>query len=294
MSEIASMSSSTISISCPAKINLFLEIVLRRPDGYHEIESVIQAVDLVDTVRARTGEEGVRLTVEGAPHLSSGPGNLAFDAASRFLTSFAPGRGIELELTKRIPDRAGLGGGSSDAAGALLAARDLLRPDLSKTDLLPIAGDLGSDVPFFLGAPTALARGRGEILSPLPSPAPTWLVVYLPAFPLATLEVYRKVRVPVETERRDPRPLLDALSRGRMDAGLFNRLEEAAAVVDPRIAAVRCVLGGRLEPDEILLMTGSGSAFFVVCRSLERAGELASGWNRAGGGRALAVRTRAA
>ena len=186
--------------SCPAKVNLFLEVHARRPDGFHEIRTVLQAVGLMDTLTAAPIAEGVEVRVEGAD-LPAGPGNLVFAAARLFLDRFEIDGGVELDLVKRIPIEAGLGGGSSDAAGTLLLLRDLFRPDLDVEALAPLAADLGSDVPFFLGPGTALGMGRGEALAALPAPAPAWLVLFLPPFGLATADVYAAVDVPDAARR---------------------------------------------------------------------------------------------
>jgi len=277
-----------VTVHCPAKVNLFLELLSRRGDGYHELVTVLQEIDLRDTLEIAAGGPGIQLAVVGAD-LPAGEGNLVHDAARLFLDRFAPDAEVRILLEKRIPVEAGLGGGSSDAAGTLRGLRDLLRPDLADGDLLSLAAAIGSDVPFFLRGGTALGEGRGERLTPLESPPPTWLVLFFPPFGLATAEVYAHARVPGEEERRDVRPLLDSLDDPAPH--LANRLEEAAARADPRVAEVR----GRLEadrgPDEALRMSGSGSAFFLWTGSLDRASALAARWNREGGGRALAVRT---
>ena len=159
-------------------------------------------------------------------------------------------------------------------------------------DLVAIGAGLGSDVPFFLLAATAIARGRGEDVRALPPPPPTWLVLFLPPFGLSTPAVYAEVRIPDEGARRSPDELLATLAGPGPWPGLHNRLEEAAARREPAVTGFRAGVESRLEPGETLLLTGSGSAFFVPVRDATRAAHLASGWNRSGPGRALAVRTR--
>lgn len=277
--------------ACPAKVNLFLEVLGRREDGYHELETVLLALDFADTLEVHPRPEGLTLEVVGAD-LPAGPGNLAYDAARRFLDEFAPDRGAAMILTKRIPVGAGLGGGSSDAAGALFALRSAFRPDLAPEDLHPLAASLGSDVPFFLGGPCAVATGRGDRIRPVTAPLPTWLVLFTPPFPLATPEVYRHVRVPAESERQSVQPFLEMLPARPLGGGLFNRLEEAATAAEPRVAGVRKVLESHGRPEEQVVLSGSGSTFFVTTSGTARAAALASELNRTEEGRALAVRTR--
>lgn len=280
-----------LRVRCPAKVNLFLEVLARRADGYHEISTVLQAVALFDTVEIARAEAGLSLEVAGAD-LPGGAGNLVHEAARLFLARHAPGASLRLRLTKRIPVAAGLGGGSSDAAGTLKGLRALLRPDLPEEEILPLAAELGSDVPFFLGPPAALAGGRGERLTPL-RPAPeTWLVLLTPGFGLRTAGVYRAVRVPDAADRRDPGPVIEALAAGAPPwPHGFNRLEEAAAAIEPRLAACRESWARRLGPAEPLLLSGSGSTFWCPAAGLARAAEIARAVNAAGPGRALAVRT---
>ena len=268
-----------LSRDCPAKVNLFLEVLSRRPDGYHEIHTVLQTVGLYDTISGRAvPERGVHLNVVGADLPTDG-GNLVYRAAERFLAETGTDGGVALRLDKRIPVQAGLGGGSSDAAGTLLLLRDLLAPDLPDAALTAWAADLGSDVPFFLQGGTARATGRGETIEPLPPAPPRWLVLFRPAFGLSTPAVYGRVEVP-----RDPRD-------GAAGA-IFNRLEAAAAALDPRVASFRETVAAGLARDEVPVLSGSGSVFFVLVANATRAGELAAAFNRReDGAHAFAVRT---
>jgi 4-diphosphocytidyl-2-C-methyl-D-erythritol kinase len=268
-----------LSRDCPAKINLFLEVRARRPDGYHEVDTILQTVGLFDTLSGRAvPEAGIRLRVFGAD-LPEDEGNLVYRAAARFLAETGYDGGVSLRLDKRIPVQAGLGGGSSDAAGTLLLLRDLLAPDPSDADLESWAADLGSDVPFFLRGGTARATGRGERIEALRSGPRRWLVLFRPAFGLSTPAVYGRVEVP-----DDPR---DAAG-----GGVFNRLEAAAAALDPRVARFRERIASRLAGDEVPVLSGSGSVFFVLVADAGRAAQVAADFNRDDEeGRAFAVRT---
>lgn len=162
-----------------AKINFTLEVCGRRSDGFHEISTVLQAVSLADRVEIELGGEGTRVSVSGAG-VPSGPENLAWRAveALRERTGFRGG--VSVHLVKNIPVASGLAGGSSDAAAVLVGLNSLAGLDLAPGELLEIAAGLGSDVPFTVIGATALARGRGEKLTRLPSPLPMWLVLAIP------------------------------------------------------------------------------------------------------------------
>ncbi len=283
--------SGSISVACPAKVNLFLEILARRDDGFHELDTVFQELRLDDTVMIRTARKGIDLKVVGAD-LPDGMGNLVYRAAKLYLDRFGGAEGLAIRLVKRIPVMAGLGGGSSDAAGTLRGLRDLLHPDLDLSELHDPAARLGSDVPFFLTGGTARATGRGERLRPLTRPEPFWMTLAFPPFGLATKDVYAHVAVLAENERATPDALLAALGDG-MNPGphLMNRLMAAAESLDPRVRGFRTGLQALLRPDEHALLSGSGSTFFVPVADTSRATDLARAVTAAGLGRGLAVRS---
>ncbi len=164
----------SVRVAAPAKINLGLEIVGRRDDGYHEIATILQAIRLHDQLTLEPAD-GIRSTGP-LPDIPDGE-NLALRALRLLSERTGGDRGAWLDLRKSIPAAAGLGGASADAAAALLAARDLWRLAIGDEALAGIAAELGSDVPFFLHGGTALATGRGERLAPLPTPAFTAVVV---------------------------------------------------------------------------------------------------------------------
>jgi 4-diphosphocytidyl-2-C-methyl-D-erythritol kinase len=259
----------TVSLSAPAKVNLFLRVLARNDDGYHGLETLLCLISLSDTLNAERREgRGVTIEVEGAD-LGPGEDNLAVQAAARVLEATGNRFAIHLRLTKRIPVRSGLGGGSSDGAAALLAANHLAGNAIPRHELLQFAARLGSDVPFFLsGAPLALAWSRGERmlrLPPLPS-APALLLT--PRIPISTVEAYGWVdsaRRP--SDRRGAVALdLEALSRwgdiGRMagndfESPVFGHHGEIRAAFEALVATRPLVCR----------MSGSGSTLFAVYRS---------------------------
>lgn len=239
-----------------AKVNLTLAVGEKRPDGYHEVVSVMQRVSLHDTLTAEQTREGITLTCSD-PALPSGEENLAHRAASLFFRETGIAGGAALTLEKRIPSQAGLGGGSSDAASALLALRKLYAPALPDTELETMAAALGSDVPFFIRGGTQLATGRGEVLSPLPPLTDGWFVIVKPTESFSTPAMYRRLdNLPPACTPPLP-PLQGGLPA--LAAGLFNRFEAAipagSAVWDIK---ARFAAYGALAS----LLSGSGSAVF--------------------------------
>jgi 4-diphosphocytidyl-2-C-methyl-D-erythritol kinase len=261
----------------PAKLNLFLEVLARRPDGFHEVDTLLVALDRGDALRARLGAQPagggqVALRLGGpaaTPDVPSDRTNLAVRAAEGVLAlASGPPRSLWLELEKRVPSQAGLGGGSSDAVAAALASAELLGLSPEDPRLRALVADLGSDCPFFLEArATGLARcaGRGELVTPLAVALPWAFAVLVPRERSPTAAVYARVRLPASRGAGGSRAAFDpaALARGGLEEArglLFNRLEEAALAAVPPLVAWREGLdesGARH-----FRMSGSGSAFF--------------------------------
>lgn len=180
-----------VTVRCRAKLNLVLEILGRREDGFHDLATVMHPVDLADEVMVRLGTPGLRLLTSGIES-PAGAANVAYRAADAFCEALGVEPRVEIELHKRIPAAAGLAGGSADAAGVLVGLAELHR--VRKPDLLSrVAAGLGADVPFFLGEAAALAEGVGERLTPLPV-ADFWAVLAIAGEGVATPWAYRQVR----------------------------------------------------------------------------------------------------
>jgi 4-diphosphocytidyl-2-C-methyl-D-erythritol kinase len=272
-----------VVVAAPAKLNLFLEITRKRPDGYHDLESLMAAIDLFDTLelRSATGtrdlspakpgftaapSDGV-ITLEcDPPTLSAGPDNLVHKAAIALRTHTGrTGLGAHIRLTKRIPTQAGLGGGSSDAAAALAGLNQIWKLGLTRAELLAIAASIGSDVAFFLTPPAAWCEGRGEVVTPEPPGGPLNFVLVCPPIGLGTAGVYKRLAVPSAPVSGDA--LRQAFRSGdpeKLGAALFNRLEEPAFALEPLVGRIRHRLAA-CGPCGAL-MSGSGSAVFAVCR----------------------------
>ncbi len=172
-----------------AKVNLTLEVLGRRADGYHELASVMQTISLHDTISLSPAPDGMRSLTCDRPDLA-GDQNLALRAAQALARATGHSGGVAIELRKEIPPQGGLGGGSSDAACVLLALARLWQRDLAPERMTALAAALGSDVPFFLTGGAALVGGRGERVTPLPDPDPFWLVVMRPPVGIATAAAF--------------------------------------------------------------------------------------------------------
>jgi 4-diphosphocytidyl-2-C-methyl-D-erythritol kinase len=258
-----------VEVLAPAKLNLFLEILGRRPDGYHEIETLMVAVDLYDTLTIADDPSG-RITLRcDDPTLPTGRDNLVVRAAERLREESGCPRGAAIELRKAIPAQAGLAGGSSDAAATLAALDRLWNLHLPPDHLDALAGEIGSDVAFFRHAPAAVCRGRGERVEALTLAEALHFVLVCPPIGLSTADVYRNLRPP---ERPRPiGPALEALVAGRPDAlgrSLFNRLQPVAERLRPALVRVRDALASLSPSLDGHLMSGSGSAYFGLCRDL--------------------------
>ena len=218
-----------LELRAHAKVNLTLEVLGKRDDGYHEIASVVQTIDLHDTLTLETADE---LALEcDRPELAS-PENLAFKAAALLKEETGYGNGASIHIQKRIPVSAGLGGGSSDAAAALVGLNRLWGLGLTTERLLPLAARLGSDVPFFLHGGTAMVRGRGELVRPMPPADLAWFVVLSPAIDVSdkTASMYATLSPSQYTGGLLTRKL-EARVRGGGDVPpqfLFNAFDEVA------------------------------------------------------------------
>lgn len=264
-----------------AKVNLALEVLGKRADGYHEIATVLQAVDLFDRIAVATADTLSLHTDD--PDLPTDEGNLVMRAARLLQKAAGSETGARIRLQKRIPVAAGLGGGSSDAAATLWGLSRLWKLRWPAARLQELAVELGMDVPFFLGAGRAVARGRGEQLAPLPGGGGYALVLVNPRVPLSTREVYGRVPTgwraePVGTDR-----VIEALRTrnvNRVAAALTNNLESLVEPVLPVIGRMKAALlaAGALGA----IMSGSGPTVFGMARSLDHARQIRSRVSRAG------------
>ncbi len=263
-------------VKAPAKINPVLEVLGKRPDGYHELSLLFQTIGLHDVLTFQHSNEGLRLECPGAPAgVTNDDSNLVVKAANLFLKEYPQRQGVNIHLTKNIPVAAGLGGGSSDAAATLKGLNSLFQTHLSEERLQGLAEQLGSDVPFFLKGGTAWGLGRGEkIASLLPGPKMD-LVLVKPDQGLSTPAVYQSGKAQFTRGERT-RQYLIFLREKRLPylaGSLFNGLEPAAFSLMPEVESLKKQLlkAGALGA----LVSGSGPTVFGIAGSPSEAETIA-------------------
>ncbi len=256
-----------MQLFAPAKINLRFRILRRRDDGFHEIETLMAPISLGDELTIETANQLV-FTCDDAS-LSSGEDNLVVRAARSFFAEIQAEPQVRIELRKKVPHGAGLGGGSSDAASLLLGLNELHGDPLTLTCLTSLAAALGSDVPFFLFQSAAVCRGRGEIVEPVADPLPPLpLLLLKPEFGVPTPWAYRQWQDSREL------PGIDYGSQSLGGLVFVNDLERP--VFEKYLFLARIKEWLRAQPEvAVALMSGSGSTMFAVLRGADSADALA-------------------
>ena len=254
-----------LQFKTPAKINLGLHIHKKREDGFHELETLFQMVAWFDEMEMEGAPEKVELFCD-APGIPNDESNLVIKAA-RLLQNNFPGKcdGVKIKLQKNIPSGAGLGGGSGNAAGALLALNILWNLKIPRDDLISMASELGSDVPFFLMSPCAIGTGKGEILQPVENPISFYILMIYPGFPISTPWVYGNLKLKLTKSENNISILKNFLMRSefaQLGAALYNDLEPVVFKRYPEILRIKNELlssgaGGAL-------LSGSGSTVFGI------------------------------
>jgi 4-diphosphocytidyl-2-C-methyl-D-erythritol kinase len=249
----------TITLRSPAKINLCLSVLGRRPDGYHDVEMLMQMVGLFDEVTVSLGGPGISVSCD-SPAVPSGEENIAWKAATEMLRIAGEEAGLAIEIKKNIPVAAGLGGGSGNAAAVLMALNKLLGIGLDRDRLAEIGTRIGMDVPFFFFGPTALAQGRGEILTKL-TPLPHLPILLVnPGFETSTAWIYKNLNLGL-TKNGDCNKIA-RLNLRNIALGLHNDLENVTSVVHPVINRIKDAL---MDQGAIgALMSGSGPTVFGI------------------------------
>ena len=267
----------SLKLKARAKINLALDILYKRKDGYHEVAMIMQTLSLADNVCLREQPEGITVS-SNMPWLDNGPSNLAYRAAALILETCGLRRGVYIELEKHIPLAAGLAGGSADAAAVLLGLDRLWHLGLSLAQLEELAAQLGSDVPFCLQGGTKLAAGRGEKLSSLPDMPHAWVVLAKPLLEVSTAWAYRNYR-PELVEAHPDLSGMEGCLREKDLTGIAKRLgnvlETVTVPVHPEIAELKryMVENGAMAS----LMSGSGPTVFALVADRLQAEKIAEG-----------------
>ena len=265
----------------PCKVNLFLNILGKRPDGYHELETILHPVNVCDRLEfERGGGNEIELSCSD-PSLPSGPDNLVYRAAERFFETARIRKGIFIRLEKRIPVAAGLGGGSSNAAHALLGLNELFEFPLGKDQVIEIAASLGSDVPFFLQSSPALALNRGERVIPVQGLAAlegVYVLLIHPGFGISTAWAYQELAKLPQALHGEPGrarkliTLLETTDLRTAGKAFYNSLEAPAFRKFPWLEVVQEFL--REHGAAAALMSGSGSTTFALFESQDAAASI--------------------
>ncbi|HXE98077.1 MAG TPA: 4-(cytidine 5'-diphospho)-2-C-methyl-D-erythritol kinase [Dongiaceae bacterium] len=257
----------TLTLHAPAKINFLLDVIGKRPDGYHELRMIMQRVNLCDEITLTlTDTPGITVTcnAKGTP---DGPGNIAWKAARALLDPAESDKGVSIEIIKKIPVAAGLGGGSSDAASVLMGINELFQLGLTDQKLMETGCKLGADVPFFIFKKTALAEGIGEMLTPLPEMPKCWILLVNPGIHVSTAWVYRSLQL---TSKGDLNKLPQFYgSIEQIVSILSNDLESVTIPAFPVIADIKSRLKNLGAVGS--LMSGSGPTVFGIFESFDAA-----------------------
>lgn len=256
-----------LKIAAPGKINLVLEVLRRRPDGYHAVRTIMHSLELADTLTITGGDRGVRVTCDH-PGVPENEGNLVHRAARLLAETAGIEPAVHIHIAKRVPVAAGMGGGSSDAAAALRGLSRFwnLRPDSRK--LASLAARLGSDVAFFLRGGCALGTGRGERIYPWQAVPGMWVAIVNPGVPVSTAEVYKKLNLQLTSQKNYINLMRPAIYRKnpiKISQNLFNQLENVTLTMQPVIGRIK----EELTACGVLaaMMTGSGPTVFGLLPS---------------------------
>ena len=254
------------------KINLGLDVIRKRPDGYHDLDMIMQMVDVYDDViiEKKAGEEIV--VKADAAVLSNGKDNLAYMAAKMLFDEFGIKSGVEITIHKRIPIAGGMAGGSSDCATTLIGINEMFNLGLSKQQLMERGVKLGADVPYCVLGGTAIARGIGEVLTPLPTPPQCHVIIAKPPISVSTAYVYGHIRPDEITKRPDIEQMTLAIKEqdlNKLSDLLYNVMEEVTVSEYPVIEKLKSIMleNGALNS----IMSGSGPTVFGLFDDREKA-----------------------
>jgi 4-diphosphocytidyl-2-C-methyl-D-erythritol kinase len=264
-------------VKAPAKINLSLDVLHKRPDGYHEVEMVMTTIDLADRIELALLDSDVIKIVSLNRFVPDDQRNLAYQAANILKEKFHVKKGVEIKIEKNIPVAAGLAGGSSDAAAVLRGLNKLWDLGLTMDELAVIGAEIGSDVSFCVYGGTALATGRGEIIKELPAPPVCWVILAKPFIGVSTADIYK--RLDVETiEHPNTEKMIKSISSkdyDRMCESVGNVLENVTLSLYPEVAQIKeqiCKFGA-----DAVLMSGSGPTVFGLIQHDSRMNRVYNG-----------------
>lgn len=255
-----------LMIKAPAKINLTLDVLHKRPDGYHEVEMIMTTVDLADRLELESLNKNEIRIISHNRFVPDDSRNLAYQAAKLLKERYGIKKGVSIQIDKIIPVAAGLAGGSSDAAAALKGLNQLWNLGLSLDELAEIGAEIGSDVSFCVYGGTALATGRGEKIEHLPAPPNCWVVLAKPTIGVSTGEVYKNLKLD-RMKRPDTRAMIESIKENnyeKMCQNMGNVLESVTLHAHPEVALIKEQMI-RFGADAVL-MSGSGPTVFGLIR----------------------------
>lgn len=273
-----------------AKVNLGLDVLRRREDGYHEVRMIMQTVKLFDYITLQKNTCGQIRLSSNLPYLPLNEKNLVYRAIDTIRTAYNISDGVDAAIEKHIPVAAGMAGGSTDAAAALVGMNQLFSLGITQDELIKHGLTLGADIPFCIMRGTALSEGIGEILTPLPSIPPCWFLIVKPSFSMSTKFVYEHLHLDEQTAHPDIDGMIQAISHGDL-TGITDRmgnvLEQVTEKHYPAIVQIKKDMR-RLRAVNAL-MSGSGSTVFGIFTSREAAGKAAEFFHNDPGIRQTAV-----
>ncbi|MEK4222147.1 4-(cytidine 5'-diphospho)-2-C-methyl-D-erythritol kinase [Bacillus sp. FSL W8-0116] len=266
-----------LHVKAPAKINLSLDVLHKRPDGYHEVEMVMTTIDLADRIELKElRQDEIRIDSHNR-FVPDDHRNLAFQAAKLLKETYHIKKGVSISIDKAIPVAAGLAGGSSDAAAVLKGLNQLWQLGLSLEELADLGSQIGSDVSFCVFGGTALATGRGEKITPLPTPPNCWVVLAKPQIGVSTAEVYRNLKLE-EVRHPNTKAMIEAIveqNYEKMCQNVGNVLESVTLKMHKEVAQIKeqMIRSGA----DAVLMSGSGPTVFALVQHDSRMNRIYNG-----------------
>jgi len=261
----------------PAKINLSLDVLSKRSDGYHNIEMIMTTIDLADRIKlSELAEDRIEISLESR-YVPSDERNLAYQAASLFKQTYGIHKGVHITIEKNIPVSAGLAGGSADAAAVLKGLNRLWSMQISEEELLKLGATLGTDVPFCICGQTAIVKGRGEIVEPLPSPPSCWVVLAKPDIGVSSRTIFQQI-VMGDIVHPQTAKVIKALKENNFEnlcQSLGNALEPLTIKQYPEVQQIKHVL--KQAGAAAVLMSGSGPTVYGLVEHERKARKIYNG-----------------
>ncbi len=251
----------TIDFRSPAKVNYYLRVTGRRPDGYHDLATVMCRVSLFDNINMTVGKAGISVTAD-SPDVPSGPENIVYRAVRLLLDTAGKEVGVDVRISKGIPVQSGLGGASSNAAAVMARLNEVLGLGLTRDELIDLGARIGADVPFFLFDSPAVATGKGEVLQRVEGIPDAWLVIVKPPGGISTRQAYEKIDLVLTEEKKHIIIPKFIGNLHNLVGSMFNDFEPIAEAMLGEITDIKKALIGHGALGAML--SGSGSAVFGV------------------------------